>query len=91
VSIDESRKYRTMTIGKTKAEQIRKTGAKLVVAPCANCKKQLKEVCQDHGLEDVEIVGLHDLLLKAIDFPEQEVQEKKPAEAAVSESEETTV
>ncbi len=39
-----------------------------MVAPCANCKKQLKEVCEDNGLEDVEVVGLHDLLLKVIDF-----------------------
>jgi len=39
-----------------------------VVAPCANCKKQLRELCEDNGLEDVEVVGLHDLLLKVIDF-----------------------
>jgi hypothetical protein len=55
-------------MGKRKADQIRATGAKYLVAPCANCKKQLKEVCEDNGLEDVEVVGLHDLLLKVIDF-----------------------
>jgi len=68
VSIDEIRKFRTGPMGKSKAEQIRATGAHYVVAPCANCKKQLKEVCEDNGLEGVEIVGLHDLLLKNIDF-----------------------
>jgi Fe-S oxidoreductase len=68
VSIDEIRDFRTRSMGKAKADQIRKTGAKLVVAPCANCKKQLKEVCEDNDLGDVEIVGLHDLLLKVIDF-----------------------
>ncbi len=68
VSIDEIRKFRTGPMGKRKAEQIRATGAKYVVAPCANCKKQLKEVCEDNGLDAVQIVGLHDLLLKAIDF-----------------------
>ena len=68
VSIDEIRKFRTGPMGRRKAEQIRATGARLVVAPCANCKKQLKEVCEDNGLDDVEIVGLHDLLLKIIDF-----------------------
>jgi Fe-S oxidoreductase len=68
VSIDEIRKFRTGLMGKRKADQIRATGAAIVVAPCANCKKQLKEVCEDHGLEDVQIVGLHDLLLKVIDF-----------------------
>jgi cytidine deaminase len=43
------------------------TGAKFVVAPCANCKKQLKELVAGHRL-DVEIVGLHDVLSKALVF-----------------------
>jgi Fe-S oxidoreductase len=68
VSVDEIREFRTGLMGKRKADQIRATGAKLVVAPCANCKKQLKEVCEDNDLEDVEVVGLHDLLLRVIDF-----------------------
>jgi hypothetical protein len=66
VSIDEIREFRTGIGGAKKAEQIRKTGAELVVAPCANCKKQLREVCEDHGLDHVRVVGLHDLLVKAI-------------------------
>lgn len=45
--------------------QIRDTGAKYCVAPCANCKKQLREVCEDNDV-DCEIVGLHDLVYKAI-------------------------
>ena len=53
-----------------KAEQIRATGAKYCVAPCANCKKQLRELMEDHGI-DCQIVGLHDLLYKAIVFDEQ--------------------
>lgn len=68
VSIDEIRKFRTGVGGKRKADQIRATGAKYVVAPCANCKKQVREVCEDNGLEDVQVVGLHDLLMLAIDF-----------------------
>ena len=68
VSIDEIRKFRVGKMGQRKADQIRATGAKYVVAPCANCKKQLKEICEDHELEGVEVVGLHDLLLKCIDF-----------------------
>ena len=66
VSIDEIREFRTGIGGAKKAEQIRQTGAELVVAPCANCKKQLREVCEDHGLDHVRVVGLHDLLVKAI-------------------------
>ncbi|MEW6744326.1 MAG: (Fe-S)-binding protein [Planctomycetota bacterium] len=68
VSIDEIRKFRTGVAGKTKADQIRATGATYVVAPCANCKKQVREVCEDNGLTDVQVVGLHDLILKSIDF-----------------------
>jgi len=68
VSIDETREFRTKQMGKAKADQIRATGAEYVVAPCANCKKQLAEVCEDNGLEKVQIIGLHDLLLKVIDF-----------------------
>ena len=40
-----------------------------MVAPCANCKKQLREVCEDHGLDEVEVVGLHDLFMEALVFP----------------------
>lgn len=69
VSIDEIREFRTMVGGATKAEQIRRTGAHYLVAPCANCKKQLKEVCEDHGFDDVHVVGLHDLLLLALEAP----------------------
>jgi len=65
VSVDEIRKFRTGIGGRRKAEQLRATGAHYVVAPCANCKKQLREIVEDHGL-DMEVVGLHDLILKAI-------------------------
>jgi len=68
VSVDEIRSYRTKITGKTKANQIRDTGAEIVVSPCANCKKQLREVCEDNNLEHVQVKGLHDLLLEAIEF-----------------------
>ena len=80
MSIDEVRPYRTGVAGKAKAEQIRATGAKYCVAPCANCKKQLKELMEDQKV-DCEIVGLHDLLYKAIDYSElRERQGVAPAE-----------
>ena len=40
-----------------------------MVAPCANCKKQLREVCDDNGLGHVRVVGLHDLVLDALEAP----------------------
>ncbi len=82
VSIDEIRSFRTLVGGKTKAEQIRRTGATVLVAPCANCKKQLREVCEDHGLKDVRVVGLHDLLLPALQPPAAMRVEKPAADEA---------
>jgi Fe-S oxidoreductase len=67
VSIDELHDYR-MEAGRVKAEQIRATGAEIVVAPCANCKKQLKELMEHHDVP-CRVVGLHDLILKAIVIP----------------------
>jgi Fe-S oxidoreductase len=81
VSIDEIREFRTLVGGATKARQIRETGAKYLVAPCANCKKQLREICEDHGLEDVEVVGLHDLVLKALIPPGHMIIEGSTANA----------
>jgi Fe-S oxidoreductase len=67
VSIDEIQPYRMIVGGRAKAEQIRATGAKYCVAPCANCKKQLRELMEHYRI-DCQIVGLHDLLYKAITF-----------------------
>ncbi len=67
VSIDEIRKYRTGVAAQRKIVQLKETGAHYVVAPCANCKKQFKELLEDNKM-DMELVGLHDLLLKAIVF-----------------------
>jgi Fe-S oxidoreductase len=81
VSIDEIRPYRTAIGGKVKAEQIRATGAQYCVAPCANCKKQLKELMEDQKV-DCEIVGLHDLLYKAIIFEPDQREKAAPEESA---------
>jgi Fe-S oxidoreductase len=72
VSIDEIRPYRTMVGGRAKAQQIRATGADYVIAPCANCKKQLRELLEDQKI-DCELVGLHDLVYKAIIFDKSDM------------------
>ncbi len=82
VSVDEIRKFRTLTGGKTKADQIRATGAKLCVAPCANCKKQVAELLQDNEV-DCKVTGLHDLILKALVAPDF-MRIKPEAEAEAS-------
>jgi Fe-S oxidoreductase len=84
VSMDETHQWRMEVAGRVKAEQVRSTGAEIVVAPCANCKKQLKELVDHYGL-GCRVVGLHDLVLRAIDIPggrsARERQEKAPLAA----------
>jgi Fe-S oxidoreductase len=65
VSLDETYEFRMKVSGKTKAEQIRASEAQIVVSPCANCKKQLRELVDYYRLP-VQIVGVHDLVLRAI-------------------------
>ncbi len=65
VSLDETHDFRMQVSGRTKAEQIRASGAQIVATPCANCKKQLRELMDYYQLP-VQIVGVHDLVLRAI-------------------------
>jgi hypothetical protein len=75
VSVDEIREFRTKVGGKTKADQIRATGAKYVVDPCANCKKQVAEIIEDHDIKDAQVIGLHDLIMRALDLSQLEEAE----------------
>lgn len=77
VSIDEIRPYRTAVGGRKKAEQVAATKANMVIAPCANCKKQFREILEDNEV-DCELVGLHDLIYKAIILSEDGVAWRDP-------------
>ncbi|MBT8380854.1 MAG: hypothetical protein KJO59_00700, partial [Ignavibacteria bacterium] len=70
------RTYRTTVGGKLKADQIRKSGCEILVAPCANCKKQLRELVEDQGIA-CEVVGLHDLIYKAIIFDDSLIEKEE--------------
>jgi len=83
VSLDEIHKFRMEIGGRTKMEQIRATGAEIVVAPCANCKKQLRELMKYHELP-VQIVGLHDLILRAIRMPDSPGDQQSAADGSAS-------
>lgn len=65
VSLDETLDFRMQVSGKTKAEQIRASGAQIIATPCANCKKQLRELMEYYKMP-VKIMGVHDLVLRAI-------------------------
>ncbi|MCW8803279.1 MAG: (Fe-S)-binding protein [Ignavibacteriaceae bacterium] len=84
VSIDEIRPYRTTIGGKLKADQIRKSGCDILVAPCANCKKQLRELVEDQGIE-CQVMGLHDLIYKAIIFDDSLIEKQEAKSEPLSE------
>lgn len=53
-----------MRAGRPKVEQIRRTGARIVVASCDNCRLQLSDLNDHYGL-GVRISGLMDLVVNA--------------------------
>lgn len=65
VSLDETHEFRMQVAGRLKAEQIQASQAEIVVTPCANCKKQLRELVSYYQLP-VQVMGVHDLVLRAI-------------------------
>jgi len=65
VTVSELHDFRMNTAGMMKVNQIRETGAQLVAAPCANCKKQIRELIDFHKL-DATVIGVHDLIVKAL-------------------------
>lgn len=51
--------------GEIKVEQIRKTGAKIVVSPCENCRLQLDSLNEAYNM-DIEIISMMDMVADAI-------------------------
>jgi Fe-S oxidoreductase len=54
--------------GRPKAEQIRQTGAGVVVAACENCRLQIGDLNVHYGL-GVEVASLADLVVRAMRLP----------------------
>ena len=66
---------RRMDIGELKAEQIRSTGAKIVVTPCHNCVDQLTQLNVTFKL-GVKIMTLCEIVADAIVLEKHEKEEK---------------
>ena len=64
---------RRMAAGRPKAEQIRRTGAKIVAAACENCRLQLGDLNNHYEL-NVEVTALADLIVKAMRLPKRQVE-----------------
>ncbi len=51
--------------GDRKVEQIRATGAKIIASPCENCRLQMEDLVEHHGL-DLEVKAVMDLVVEAM-------------------------
>jgi Fe-S oxidoreductase len=67
VALDEYAERR-ISAGKPKAEQIRNTGANVVVAACENCRLQIGDLNEHYNL-NVQITALTDLVVRAMRLP----------------------
>ena len=52
--------------GRRKMEQIRAAGAKMVVVPCHGCHGQLNNIKKEHGMEDLEVKYLWEVVAGAL-------------------------
>jgi Fe-S oxidoreductase len=59
---------RRIAAGKPKAEQIKNTGARVVVAACENCRLQIGDLNEHYNL-NVRITALTDLVVRAMRLP----------------------
>lgn len=84
VAVPETYELRLLA-GKPKAEQVRRSGAEIVVAACENCRLQLGDLSGEYGL-GVGVTALADLVVRAMRLPgaKETIEEKMTAEAKVS-------
>lgn len=54
---------------KIKAEQIKATGAKIVIAPCYNCHVGIHDIVKFYGI-DAKVKFMWDLILQTMHLPE---------------------
>jgi hypothetical protein len=54
-----------MQAGKKKAEQVKQTGASLVITSCDNCRQQIGDLSEHYGL-NVEVSSVSELAVKAL-------------------------
>lgn len=63
-------KRRRMESGKIKAEQIRATGAEIVITPCHNCYDQIRDLSKEYDL-GVKVKSFKELITESMIIPEQ--------------------
>jgi len=56
---------------RVKADQISRTGAKIVIAPCHNCHVGIHDIVKFYGI-DAKVKFMWDILLQTVELPESE-------------------
>jgi len=59
-----------MASGRVKADQIRETGAKIVIAPCHNCFDQIRDLNETYEL-GVKVLSFKEILLRMVVVPDR--------------------
>ena len=74
-------KSRRLVSGRIKAEQIKATGAKIVITPCHNCYDQINDLNKEYNL-GVKVVSFKELITEMMIIPEkyQPVEEDEEEE-----------
>lgn len=65
----EMKKHR-LASGKIKAEQIRETGAKIVLVPCHNCIDQIRDLIKEYKI-DAKAVHFKEVITEHMVIPEE--------------------
>jgi Fe-S oxidoreductase len=63
-------KKRRMESGRIKAEQIKATGAKIVISPCHNCFDQLNDLNKEYDL-GIKVLSFKELIVESMVMPEE--------------------
>ena len=63
-------KRRRMESGKVKANQIKATGAKIIIVPCHNCFDQIRDLNKEYDL-DVKVLSFKELITETMIIPEK--------------------
>ena len=71
----EMKKYR-LACGKIKAEQIRETGAKVVLVPCHNCIDQIRDLIKEHKI-DAKAVHFKEAISEHMVIPEEMIPKEE--------------
>ena len=63
-------KRRRMEAGKVKADQIKATGAKIVICPCHNCYDQVNDLNKEYNL-GIKVKSFKEIFEEIMHIPEE--------------------